>query len=125
MVNETNQPVPEDRGDEPRCECGHDAKDHLSPAIDLGLPYNGDVCQWGECHCRDYRPVQGDEPVALDRLVFLRERQEHIERNEFHPQMWEWWHDYQREPHEWGPSSIEDFDEAVAWALARLGDSRT
>lgn len=36
--------------------CGHGTGEHLSPAIDLGLPISGDVCRWGECPCREFIP---------------------------------------------------------------------
>ena len=36
--------------------CGHEWHEHMSPAIDLGLPYDGDVCRRGACPCREYAP---------------------------------------------------------------------
>ena len=34
--------------------CGHSAREHISPALDLGLPYGGDTCQWGACDCKSF-----------------------------------------------------------------------
>ena len=37
--------------------CRHGSGDHMSPAIDLGLPMSGDVCQGGNCPCAVYAPA--------------------------------------------------------------------
>lgn len=43
---------------ERQCQrCWHFESEHMSPAIDLGLPYNGDVCRYGGCLCREFRAI--------------------------------------------------------------------
>lgn len=49
----------------PTCaNCGH-AEWHLSPAIDLGLPYSGDICRALDCQCRDFKAVTVDSDDEL------------------------------------------------------------
>lgn len=51
---------------------------------------------------------------------FLKERDEYLERQQFHPDVWMWFKDFEAVPHEFPPDSIEQFDEVVAWTLANI-----
>lgn len=47
-----------------QCQCGHDAGEHISPAIDLGLPVSRDMCQWGACSCREFAQSLATRDIA-------------------------------------------------------------